>query len=105
MTHDLTAENNRLDTAAIDGDVVAELARLSPLEYDRARAGRAEQLGVRVAALDVAVKRARKGGDNGQGRKVESQETEPWDKPVDGAKLLDELSAAGNRNDTVELAL
>ena len=92
--HDLVPEHNRLDAAAIDGDVVAELARLSPLEYDRARAGRAEQLGVRVAALDVAVKRARKGGDNGQGRKVESQEAEPWDKPVDGAKLLDEMSAA-----------
>ena len=40
MTHDLTAENNRLDAAAIDGDVVAELARLSPLEYDRSRARR-----------------------------------------------------------------
>jgi putative DNA primase/helicase len=73
---------------------IAELAKLSPIEFDRRRKAAAEQLGVRLTALEDEVKLARKGINAGQGRKVEAQEVEPWDKPVDGAELLDEMSAA-----------
>jgi putative DNA primase/helicase len=95
MTHDLAAENNRLDAAAIDGDVVAELARLSPLEYDRARGAAADRLGVRVASLDrlVNAKRPAK-EEKGQGRALDLPDPEPWPESVNGAAMLSEIVSA-----------
>ncbi len=70
------------------------LARLSPVEYDRARQQEAVALGIRVVTLDAEVekRRPRAEEDHLQGHKAEFPEPEPWAAPVDGAALLDELS-------------
>jgi putative DNA primase/helicase len=72
---------------------VARLAALSDIEYEREREPAAEELGLRVAVLDRLVRAAR--GDrqkpDGRGRPLVFDEVEPWDEPVDGAELLDEL--------------
>jgi putative DNA primase/helicase len=87
-------------------DVDAELerlARLSAVEYERARKAAAERLEVRASMLDklVAAKRAELGLDaedtKGQGRSVKFVEPEPWSDPVAGTELLDELSEALGR--------
>jgi hypothetical protein len=83
-------------------DIDAELerlARLSAVEYERSRAAGAKALGVRTSMLDrlVAAKRTELGlnpkEDNKQGRPVQFPDVEPWDQPVDGAELFDQLAA------------
>lgn len=72
-------------------EAVARLARLPPLDYDRARQAEADKLGVRVTTLDREVEKA---------RPVEATSDEdlfgwtvdPWPEPVDGAALLNELA-------------
>jgi putative DNA primase/helicase len=85
----------------IDDDAELEaLARLAPLDYERARKDAGKKLGVsRLALLDALVKakRAELGldGDEGkQGHAISFPEPEPWPQPVDGAELLDEIATA-----------
>jgi hypothetical protein len=75
---------------------IARLAELDPLEYDKQRRDAARELGVRVGALDRAVKeaRARRSDTKGQGRPLELPLIEPWHLPVNGAELLDDLCKA-----------
>lgn len=72
---------------------VADLARLKPMAYARQRATAAAQLGVGVAALDSAVKKAAK-----QARAHDDSAmfppVEPWPNPVDGAALLTSIGEA-----------
>jgi putative DNA primase/helicase len=84
------------DVEVIDRDAVAELAALSPLEYDRVREVEAERLGVRTATLDKQVARKRKASDPSatQGSELELPEPEAWPDAVDGASLLTDLSWA-----------
>ena len=81
---------------------VARLAALDPLDYDRVRKFEAEGLGVRVATLDDAVKRARPKTDESTsasgGRALSLPDTEPWPDPVNGATALDDVSAAFTRH-------
>ena len=86
------------DAAPLDEDAELErLAKLSLVEFDRARKAAAEKLGVRGSILDklVALKRSELGldtkEDGKQGRPIDFQEVEPWDQPVDGAQLLGAL--------------
>lgn len=74
---------------------VVELAALDPLEYDRRRKEAAAEMGVRTATLDKEVAAARKGAQatGGSGRAITYPEIEPWPEPVDGAKLLSDLSS------------
>ncbi len=65
--------------------VVAELAKLSPLEYDKRRDAAAEQLSVRVSTLDKVVAAERSGGHENE----VVEPLEPWPDPVDGADLAD----------------
>jgi putative DNA primase/helicase len=74
--------------------LLAELASLSPIEYDRRRESTAKLLGVRMSTLDAAVAAQRS--------KLEAQHvTEqlaaatpaPWTEAVDGASLLDDLAS------------
>ena len=71
-------------------DVIAQLAALSPLEYDGVRVDEAHGLGVRVATLDEEVGHRRKAPNpepaEGQGSRW--PEPTPWPEPVDGAALL-----------------
>jgi N6-adenosine-specific RNA methylase IME4 len=84
-----------------DGIEIARLAELGEVEYERERKTAAERLGVRAQILDrlVAAERTRLealggggGGKKGQGQAIKLIEPEPWDDPVDGAELLDEIA-------------
>ncbi|TVR05824.1 MAG: hypothetical protein EA385_17265, partial [Salinarimonadaceae bacterium] len=80
---------------ADEGDDLARLALLSPLDYDRVRDGEAKRRGVRVSTLDNEVKRLRAGADEEEpsaGSKLD--DPEHWPQPVDGADLLDRLTHA-----------
>jgi uncharacterized protein DUF3631 len=74
--------------------LITELTQMSELGYQKRRAESAARLGIGVGALDKAVRQQRAKTEAGQGRKVEAQEIEPWQQSVDGANLLDEISAA-----------
>lgn len=80
---------------------VARLAALTPLDYDSCRVAEALRLGVRVSTLDDEVRRARPKDESaptaGGGRPLSLRNTEPWAEPVDGATVLDELSATFSR--------
>lgn len=82
-----------------DTRTIAALARLAPLDYDRARKPTADRLGVSVAALDQAVKLARKdsAADNLPGKPLHFEMPELWPQPVNGAALLDNIEATIKR--------
>lgn len=73
-----------------DQDVVARLAALSPIEYDRVRKQEAEAMGARPATLDKQVSAARSSGDDG--RTLPFPTIEPYSKPIDPAQLLNEVA-------------
>ena len=75
--------------------MIERLKTLDPIQYDREREAAAEVLGIRVATLDKAVKAARKGST---GRPAGFEEVDRWPEPVDGAELLDEMSATLKRH-------
>ncbi len=77
---------------------LAEAAELSETHYLRRRAALAKELGVAASVLDKLIKAqraAQRGADDGlPGRAVEFDAIESWHERVDGAQLLDDLSAA-----------
>jgi putative DNA primase/helicase len=83
------------------GDPDAEierLAKLSAVDYERARKEAAEKLGMRASILDrlVTGERTKLGfdkDDGKQGHAVTFPEPEPWPQPVDGAALLGDLAS------------
>jgi putative DNA primase/helicase len=109
-THCLSKPGNPMDYALkqidkamserIDDDeaasVIARLAGLPPLKYEKERKLAAEELGVRAVMLDklVTAKRAEEGLDDltdKQGRAIEFPTVDPWPEPINGAALLDEI--------------
>ena len=80
--------------AETDDEVIARLAALPPLEYERVRKDEAERLWLdRSGVLDASVKAARASVPGSlQGRALKWPEPEPWPEPVDGAALLDDLA-------------
>jgi putative DNA primase/helicase len=81
-----------------EGDEIARLARLSPIEYDRERQAAADRLGVRASTLDAEVRRVRGDQpDDAAGEAVIFPEREPWPEQIDGAELLTELSRTFRR--------
>lgn len=97
---DVLRENNRFDAIASRQDRIADLARLSPFDYDRARKAAAQDIGCRVDTLDVEVDKQRRSlgleteQDDGQGRAVKIQDVVPWPEPVDGDTLVTMLNHA-----------
>ena len=81
-----------------DGEI-SRLAKLGKLEYERARKAAAKRLKVRAPTLDRLVAAERDQSDDGskQGRALNLPEPEPWPEPVNGAELLDALSASIRR--------
>jgi putative DNA primase/helicase len=80
-------------TSAEEAILIAELAALSPLDYERRRKSAAKQLGIsRMAVLDAAVEAVRRasGGRNdpGQGERLVLSDIDPWPDPVDGSELM-----------------
>lgn len=89
------------DSNGINDDAELEkLARLAPLDYERARKDAGKRLGIsRLSLLDALVKakRAELGLDERDGKAghaIEFPMPDPWLQPVDGPALLDALSSA-----------
>src|ERR1043166_3870409 len=80
-------------SAASDEEAFNRLARLSAVEYDRARPAEAARLGLRKETLDSEVARRRPLSDDAKARAVHLPAIEPWPLPVDGAELLDQVAA------------
>ena len=74
---------------------IAGLAALSALEYDRIRKDKAKELGVKVGTLDAEVKKRRPADARGHDA---LPTIEPWPYPVDGERLLEDLSQAITRH-------
>ncbi len=77
------------ETVPTDREVIAELALLSPMDYDRVRKEKAKALGVQVTTLDDQVKAAR--DDDGVAVRLPFAEIEPHPEPIDPAHVLDEV--------------
>ena len=78
-------------------DALAELSKLSPLEYDQVRENKAKELSCRVSTLDQEVAKAR--GDvaeDSAGDVVE--ELTPWPESVDGVALMDSIAGSFQRH-------
>lgn len=88
---------------ACDEATFRRLADLSPVEYDRARITEAEQLKIRVSALDheVEARRPRNAAGNnatGSGRSLVLPDAVPWLEPVNGAVVLLDMAAVIQRH-------
>jgi len=71
-----------------DAAIIASMASLSPIDYDRMRTAAAKELGVRAGTLDALVAATRKEpADNAIG----FADCSPWPAPVDPAQLLSEI--------------
>ena len=96
-----TAANDALGET--DEQVIARLAGLSKLAYFRIQKASAEALGVTAANLDKLVAEERKrqqvegNGEDAAGQDLIFENVEPWPDPVDGAELLDEITATVRR--------
>lgn len=80
-----------------DNAEIKRLAALNLFEYDRQRTAAAKRLGIRGETLDKLVRATRGESDkagNGGGAALEFPEVEPWPERVDGAVLLNELTAS-----------
>lgn len=77
-----------------DDEVIAILAALTPMEYDRVRIGHAKALGVQVKTLDGLVKTAHN-EDTEDG--LPFPEVVPYPDPIDPAQLLNEISCTIRR--------
>ena len=81
-----------------DDSELVRLAKMSALDYDRARKEAGKRLGItRLSTLDLVVKakRAELGldADDGKsGHAIEFLAPEPWPNPVNGAEVLDEIA-------------
>ena len=72
-----------------DDEVIAMLAALSLLDYDRVRVEKAKEMGVQTRTLDAYVKMAR--NTEIVSRRTPFVEVEPHPEPVDPAQLLNDL--------------
>jgi len=67
---------------------IAELAKLSPIDYDRIRVAEAKALGIRTTTLDAEVAKLRAADDR---TGIAFSDPEPWSETVSTAALLEEL--------------
>ncbi len=81
-------------------DKISELAKLSPIEYDKCREKAAKELGIRASTLDAEVTKARPSSesDSASGSAMLFDEPEPWPDPVDGDELLNDLTEVFKRH-------
>jgi putative DNA primase/helicase len=85
---------NSLQTS--DEEIIARLAAMPLLEYERCREAEAEKLGCRVAKLDQLIDTQRllanAAHDALQGAAVDLADVEPWTEVVNGVAVLDEIA-------------
>lgn len=89
------AEPESPESQESETEILARLAALSPLEYDRQRGRYSELLGVRASALDAQVKAMRKEVVSDEG--ISFGDVEPWHERIMPDELLSELSATVRR--------
>jgi putative DNA primase/helicase len=77
-----------------DDEVIAWLATLKPMDYDRVRNEQATALKVRPATLDNQVKQLK--ADNQQDDSIFT-DIEPWHEPINPAQLLDDITSTIQR--------
>jgi putative DNA primase/helicase len=73
---------------------IARLARLSPLDYERSRAGEAKRLGMRASVLDREVEKVRPktaAAAPGAADSIAPPPPVPWPEPIEAGAVLDEL--------------
>jgi hypothetical protein len=75
-----------------DGDIIARLATLDVINYERERDGAAIRLGVRTSALDALVRNERGRRERAE-KGLSFEDVEPWPEPVDGGALATDLCA------------
>lgn len=93
--------NSNPSTSVNEGQVVAELAVMNPMDYDRVRIEKAKEMGVQVRTLDDQVKQARikkAASDN-----LPFDTIDPWSESVDCAQLLDGISQLIRRHIVLDL--
>jgi putative DNA primase/helicase len=78
---------------SVDDEIIARLAALPSIEYDRKRKEEAETSGVRASTLDKLVASARKTDEDDSG----IEDVDPWPEPVELAPLLDNIVATVRR--------
>jgi putative DNA primase/helicase len=88
--------HDRTGTIAEQMDEVAEFARLATMPdilYERMRKETAEQLGIRISALDDIIYNLRPAAssDDAQGTPISFDPVEPWVETVDGATLIADM--------------
>lgn len=90
---EMDAANNEMNAIAQDARI-AELASLSPLDYDRARDDAAKALNVRVSTLDAEVEKLRPSPilEKLGGSALILEDPIPWADPVEGGALLELLT-------------
>jgi hypothetical protein len=79
---------------------IADLARLTPLEYEQQREAIAEQFSLRVSVLDQEVEKLRpkqSGPTATQGAAVVCADPQPWGAPVEGKALANGLEEVFNK--------
>src|SRR5262249_1612257 len=103
-TRDYTEDENKIirdvfgpktkpPTASKEDQTVVELAKLrakSPLQYDKRRKETADEFGVRVSALDEAV-RKQQAHSHDEASALPHWKVEPWADAVPGAELLADI--------------
>ena len=82
--------------------VVAGLATMDELDYDRSRKAIAQGFGIRVSELDALVKKEKRNDglqfpDEGQGAGVFFVDPAPWGHKVEGVEILGELKGIFER--------
>jgi hypothetical protein len=77
-------------TPQTDEDVIATLAAMQPMDYDRVRQEHAKALGIQVKTLDAEVKKARN-EDAPTSTNLPFAEVEPYPDPIDPAQVLDDI--------------
>ena len=76
---------------------ITRLAQLSTLDYEREREAVAKLLGIRLPVLDSLVADAKQKTVAEPAPSLPAVETAPWSEPVNGERLLDDITAAVRR--------
>lgn len=76
---------------------IIRLSELDPIKYEQRRKDAAKELGIRATALDREVQRRRQATEEAEGA-IDFADPERWPYRVEGAELLDELTAAASRH-------
>jgi putative DNA primase/helicase len=87
---DMLHTNPSVPIGQSDKEVIEQLAKLSPIDYDRERVKQAKLLGIRPSTIDNLVKKVISDLDNSDDPFAD---VEPWDDSIDPEQLLDDVTA------------